>query len=249
MDQVLASFVRLLSTIDPIAFSVGPISVRWYGIAYIVGVAIGLWVLTVFADRWKISLSNDDLVTIALAAIAGILVGGRLGYCLFYGGTYYFLHPLEVFSLWDGGMSFHGGLIGALIGGWFASRATGVPYLTLVDMGAVGAPIGLFLGRMANFSMESFGVVPLTLLGPSCLKAADHCVDILLSSTRLSLRALFWALCCLLLRLNYPQGHEVKFSAGWSRFMESRASALSFSESRMWVWDFCWVVGLRWGCC
>lgn len=151
MDQVLASLVRFLSTIDPIAFSIGPISVRWYGIAYIAGVALGLWVLTVFAKRWKISLSSDDLMTIALAAIAGILLGGRLGYCLFYGGSYYFLHPLEVFALWDGGMSFHGGLIGALIGGWFASRAVGVPYLTLVDMGAIGAPIGLFLGRMANF--------------------------------------------------------------------------------------------------
>lgn len=104
-----------------------------------------------FARRWKTAISTDDLLTVLLYAIIGVVAGGRLGYCLFYGQGYYFSHPQEIIALWDGGMSFHGGFIGILIGGALASRQLKVPFWTVADLGAIGAPIGFGLGRVANF--------------------------------------------------------------------------------------------------
>ena len=90
----------------------------------------------------------------------GVIVGARLGYCLFYGDGHYLAHPLDIVMLNQGGMSFHGGLIGALISGIFAAKWTGIPYLTLADLGVIAAPIGLFLGRCANFiNGELWGAV------------------------------------------------------------------------------------------
>lgn len=86
-----------------------------------------------------------------LAAVVGLVVGARLGYVVAYGGAEYWSHPLTVFAIWDGGMSFHGGLVGILLAGWFEARRHGVPFLRLADIGAVGAPVGIFLGRLANF--------------------------------------------------------------------------------------------------
>lgn len=151
MNSFLALIVNTLSQIDPVAFAIGPIAVRWYGLAYIIGVLSALWLLSKFAHRYKLEFTADDLATIVLGAILGILIGGRLGYCLFYGGTFYWTHPLEVFALWDGGMSFHGGAIGALIAGAVVARTIHVPFLTLLDLGAIGAPVGFALGRLANF--------------------------------------------------------------------------------------------------
>lgn len=160
MDSFLASIVNMLSQIDPVAFAIGPIAVRWYGLAYIVGVLVALWLLAKFAHRYKLEFTADDLATIVLGAILGILIGGRLGYCLFYGGAFYWTHPLEVFALWDGGMSFHGGAIGALIAGAIVARTIHVPFLTLFDLGAIGAPVGFGLGRLANFfNQELWGRV------------------------------------------------------------------------------------------
>ena len=93
----------------------------------------------------------DALLTIMFCVIIGVILGGRLGYVLFYGNGYYFSHPLEVFAFNQGGMSFHGGLVGALISGIVAAKLTRIPYLTLADLGCIAAPIGLFFGRCANF--------------------------------------------------------------------------------------------------
>ena len=101
----------IYQNLDPIAFSLGPLVVRWYG----------------------------------------VVLGGRLGYVLFYGDGYYLAHPLEILAFNQGGMSFHGGLVGLLVGGAVAARLTRIPYLTLADLGAIAAPIGLFFGRCANF--------------------------------------------------------------------------------------------------
>lgn len=138
--------------IDPVAFQIGPVAVRWYGLAYLVGfIGAGL-VLRWLARRWELGLSDDDVLTIILAAVIGVVVGGRLGYVLFYGGDFYLSRPLEALAIWDGGMSFHGGLVGILIAGIVAARLVKVPWLTLCDLGAVGVPIGLALGRLANFA-------------------------------------------------------------------------------------------------
>ncbi len=150
----------LYHSLDPIAFSFGPITVRWYAIAYLIGffaAAVLIWRLS---KRWKIAFDEDSLLTVIMCVIVGVIVGARLGYCLFYGNGYYLAHPIEIIMLNKGGMSFHGGLIGALLSGIVASRLTGAPYMTLADMGVIAAPIGLFFGRCANFvNGELWGAV------------------------------------------------------------------------------------------
>ncbi|NHM15961.1 prolipoprotein diacylglyceryl transferase [Eggerthellaceae bacterium zg-887] len=141
----------LYQSLDPIAFSVGPLTVRWYGLAYVLGFAIAALVIWRVAKRWKIDIDADAVLTVILCAIIGIIVGARLGYVLVYGGAEYLEHPLEIFAFNHGGMSFHGGLVGALLSGIVSARITHVPYFTLADLGCIGAPLGLFFGRCANF--------------------------------------------------------------------------------------------------
>lgn len=141
----------LYHAIDPVAFSLGPFAVRWYGIAYVLGFLFAALVIWRVAHRWKLHFDLDCLATLICCVIVGIIVGARLGYCLFYGNGYYFQNPLKILAFNEGGMSFHGGLVGALLSGIVAAKLTKVPYLTLADMGAIVAPIGLFLGRVANF--------------------------------------------------------------------------------------------------
>ena len=141
----------IYQSLDPVAFSIGPFAVRWYGIAYVIGFLLAGVLMWSLSKRWKLRFDMDALLTIIICALVGVILGARLGYCLFYGNGYYFQHPLELFAFQQGGMSFHGGLIGALLGGIVAAKLTGIPYLTLADMGVIAAPIGLFLGRCANF--------------------------------------------------------------------------------------------------
>jgi phosphatidylglycerol:prolipoprotein diacylglycerol transferase len=137
--------------IDPVALRLGPLSVRWYGIAYLVAFLAAWWVATYFNRRWELGLTTDDIAAIMLAAVIGVVVGGRLGYVIFYGAGQYWKAPLTIFALWDGGMSFHGGLVGILIAGVIVARRLKVPFLTLCDMGSVAAPVGFLTGRLANF--------------------------------------------------------------------------------------------------
>lgn len=137
--------------ISPIAFRIGPLAFRWYGIAYLVGFAASYFILGWLSDRWGLGLSIDDRLTIILGAMAGVIIGSRLGYVLVYGNGFYWTHPAQVLALWDGGMAWHGGLAGILIAGAILSRTMRIPFLTICDLGCVGAPIGFFLGRLANF--------------------------------------------------------------------------------------------------
>ena len=151
---------EIYHNIDPVAFAIGPFEVRWYGLAYLFGFLLAALLMMRIAKRWKLRFDSDALLTIICCIIVGVIVGARLGYCLFYGDGYYLAHPLDILMLNQGGMSFHGGLIGALISGIFAARWTGIPYLTLADLGVIAAPIGLFLGRCANFiNGELWGAV------------------------------------------------------------------------------------------
>ncbi len=138
-------------SLDPIAFSMGPITVRWYGLAYIAGFICAGFILWRISKRWRVRVDEDALLTVMLCVIVGVIVGGRLGYVLVYGNGYYLSHPDQILAFSNGGMSFHGGLIGALLSGIVAARFTHIPYLTLADMGCIAAPIGLFFGRCANF--------------------------------------------------------------------------------------------------
>ncbi len=142
----------LYQILDPVAFEIGPITVRWYGLAYLVGFIGAFFVMWKLAKRWKLRIDEDALLTVMLAIILGTIVGGRLGYVIIYGDwEYWAAYPLDILAFSNGGMSFHGGLIGVLIGALIASKVTGIPFLTLADMGSVGAAIGLFFGRCANF--------------------------------------------------------------------------------------------------
>jgi phosphatidylglycerol:prolipoprotein diacylglycerol transferase len=146
--------------IDPIAFRVGPFAVRWYGIAYLLGFLGAYLVMRWLIGRWRLNISDDDQLSIILAAVVGVIVGGRLGYVLFYGGGYYWSHPGQILAVWDGGMSFHGGLIGILCAAVLVAQTMRIPWLTLCDLGSVGAPIGIFFGRLANFvNQELWGRV------------------------------------------------------------------------------------------
>lgn len=142
--------------IDPIAFAIGPLAIRWYGLAYVVGL-IGGWLYARFLVRrealWG-SLSRpsvpqlDDLL---IWVAVGVIAGGRLGFVLFYDLAAYLANPAEILAVWRGGMSFHGGLIGATLALWLFARRNGFLPLSIFDLIAVVVPIGLFFGRIANF--------------------------------------------------------------------------------------------------
>lgn len=136
---------------DPIAVRIGPLAVHWYGLAYLVGFVAAGSVLWFLANRWRLGLTTDDALNVVLAAVMGVILGGRLGYVFFYGAAYYLAEPWRMLRIWDGGMSFHGGLIGILVAGVVIARVIRMPVLTLWDLGAVGAPVGFGLGRIANF--------------------------------------------------------------------------------------------------
>ena len=149
-------FVIPYPVIDPVLVAVGPFPIRWYALAYVAGIVLGWYYMKRLcaADRlWgglphPTPASVDDLVVyVAL----GIVLGGRLGYVLFYNFDYYLYNPLEIVAAWKGGMAFHGGLAGTLLGIWLFARRVKVPVLSVVDGVAAVVPIGLFLGRVANF--------------------------------------------------------------------------------------------------
>ncbi len=137
--------------IDPIAFRLGPLAVHWYGLAYVAAFVACAVIARAMIRQWGLALDDDDLSTILLAAVVGVIGGARLGYVLIYGNGHYFRNPADVFAIWDGGMSFHGGLVGIMIAGVVVSRMLDMPTLTLWDIGAIGAPTGFLFGRLANF--------------------------------------------------------------------------------------------------
>lgn len=138
--------------IDPILVEIGPFAIRWYALAYVAGVVLGYRYILHLVAHWKsFALSKDARDNIIFAAILGIILGGRLGYILFYQFDYYFAHPLDVFKVWQGGMAFHGGILGVIIAFYIFARRYKLPYLSFMDTVACAAPIGLFFGRLANF--------------------------------------------------------------------------------------------------
>ena len=142
---------ELYHSLNPVAFSLGPLSVRWYGIAYLAGFALAAWVIWRVSRRWELDLTADDIMSIVIGVAFGVIIGARLFYVVFYGAGYYLEHPLEIFALNQGGMSFHGGLVGAVVGGSIVCRMYHISIPTVCDLGVIGAPWGLFFGRCANF--------------------------------------------------------------------------------------------------
>jgi len=137
--------------IDPIAVALGPIAIRWYSLAYIVGLVAGWRYCRRLAARPPKAIDPDAFDDFLLWATLGVVLGGRLGYVLFYKPAFFIDNPLEVFVLWRGGMSFHGGAAGVILAIILFARKRGVSWLSLGDLVGCAAPIGLFLGRLANF--------------------------------------------------------------------------------------------------
>jgi len=137
--------------IDPIAFSIGPLAVRWYGLMYLVGFAAAWWLGTRRIAQGQAPVTRTQFDDLLFLAVVGVILGGRLGYVLFYKPAYYAAHPLEIFAVWQGGMSFHGGLLGVMLAMLFVARRHGVDYLRLMDFVAPLVPLGIAAGRMGNF--------------------------------------------------------------------------------------------------
>ena len=138
-------------SLNPVALSLGPLSIRWYGLAYLVGFVLAGVVMYRTAQRWKLNVTLDDVLNLMVGISFGVIVGARLFYVIFYGAGYYVAHPLDAFALSQGGMSFHGGLVGAVVGGSIVCKASDLSIPTICDLGVIGAPLGLFFGRCANF--------------------------------------------------------------------------------------------------
>jgi phosphatidylglycerol---prolipoprotein diacylglyceryl transferase len=142
--------------INPVLISIGPFSVRWYALAYIVGILAGWYYARIIIASKRLwggpaPLTVTDFDDFIIWITLGIIVGGRIGYVLFYNLGYFAANPLEIFALWTGGMSFHGGVIGCIVVTILFARRRGIPVLSLGDVTLAVAPIGLFLGRLANF--------------------------------------------------------------------------------------------------
>ena len=137
--------------IDPIAVALGPVAIRWYSLAYIVGLIAGWLYCRRLAERPPNAITPDQLDDFLLWATLGVVLGGRLGYVLFYKPAFFLANPLEILVIWQGGMSFHGGAAGVILAIILFAWKRGVSWLSLGDLVVCAVPIGLFLGRLANF--------------------------------------------------------------------------------------------------
>ncbi len=137
--------------IDPILFHLGPLAVRWYGLMYLLGFVAAFFIISRLAPRRNLALDQDAVSDLLFYIVLGVILGGRFGYVLFYNFSYFIEHPLQVFAVWQGGMSFHGGLAGVVIATLIYSRRHAIAILPLADILAIAATIGLGLGRIGNF--------------------------------------------------------------------------------------------------
>ena len=164
--------------IDPVLVEIGPIAIRWYSLAYIAGLFLGWWYVTKLLRLKNPPMARQHADDFLLWATAGVILGGRLGYVLFYNLERYLAEPLDICRLWDGGMSFHGGFLGVAIAVILYTRRKKLDLWKVSDLIACVAPIGLFLGRLANFiNGELFGRpsdVPWAMVFPDGGAVARH---------------------------------------------------------------------------
>lgn len=144
---------ELYHALDPVAFSAGPITIYWYGIAYIVGAVLTGVIMYRTQRRWGLGLTIEDIWVVVTGIVFGLIIGARLFYLVFYGNglLFYLQNPLQIIAVNQGGMSFHGGLVGGVIGGVLACRSAGLSAWTIADLAVCGAPLALAIGRCANF--------------------------------------------------------------------------------------------------
>ena len=170
--------------IDPVALRIGPLAVKWYGLAYVAGLLLGRFYVKSLLQQGRLWLGEkrpftpeqvDDLL---LYMTVGVLLGGRLGYVLFYQPAYFLANPLEIVAVWNGGMAFHGALLGSIMAIVLFARRAGAELWSVMDLAAAATPMGLFFGRLANFiNAELWGrpsTVPWAMVFPDAGDAPRH---------------------------------------------------------------------------
>jgi len=170
----------IVHNLNPVLIDLGIFQIKWYSIAYIFAIIFG-WMYATFIIKNKkasIAIKTQDFDDLILYLIFGIILGGRLGYVFFYNFEYYILNPSEIFKVWLGGMSFHGGLVGVIISTFIYSKIYKKKFFEFSDIICCVAPIGLFLGRIANFiNGELYGKIsnaPWAIIFPNADKIPRH---------------------------------------------------------------------------
>ena len=164
--------------INPIIVQIGPLALRWYGLMYLIGLTSAYFFIRSRVTKQRLPMSADHVYDMIVFGALGVFLGGRLGYVLFYNLPYYLQNPLKIVAVWEGGMSFHGGLIGVLAALILFSYRRGIPFITIADLAAAATPIGLGFGRLGNFiNGELFGRptdVPWCMVFPA---GGPECID------------------------------------------------------------------------
>lgn len=153
---MLSTLALAFPDISPTLVEFGPFAIRWYSLAYIVGIMAAWWYVGKLLPRTQAlvgtpAMSKKNLEDVVVWAILGVILGGRIGYVLFYQPEYYLQHPEHILKVWEGGMSFHGGFLGVLVATWLFCKRHGLTFFRVMDVFACATPIGLGLGRIANF--------------------------------------------------------------------------------------------------
>ena len=166
MELIIDIYLHLTNfNFDPIAVRIGPIKITWYALSYVVGLLFA-WRYALYISKVNYSIKNEVIDYFFNNAILGVIIGGRLGYVLFYNYNYYSENPLEILYIWQGGMSFHGGLIGVIIAQFFTSQKFKINFFIITDISSLVVPFGFFLGRIANFiNGELYGRITESSLG------------------------------------------------------------------------------------
>jgi len=140
-----------IHNIDPVLVSIGPLVIKYYSLAYILGAIIVYFIVKFLLKEKDIHLTKNKILDLIVYALLGVLIGGRLGYVLFYNFFYYLSNPFDILAVWQGGMSFHGGLIGVFLLVYYYCKKNNLVFWKIADIMVIPIPIALFLGRMGNF--------------------------------------------------------------------------------------------------
>ena len=155
-----------LPILDPIIFQIGPLAIRWYSLAYVAGIILAWLLIKYFNKQNKVFDEKKVSDDFFMYGILSIILGGRLGYIIFYGLPFYLKHPIDIFKIWEGGMSFHGGLIGVILGSYLLCKKHKINFFSFTDLLVIAIPIGLFFGRIANFiNLELYGRITTSKIG------------------------------------------------------------------------------------
>lgn len=164
--------------IDPVFLSIGPLQFRWYGLMYVLAFIATYFIIRSEVKRKQLPLTTDDVSDLVFYGALGVVLGGRIGYILFYNLPFYLANPLKLLAVWEGGMSFHGGFLGVVLAFVLYARRKQLPFLALIDMAALCAPVGLGLGRIGNFiNAELYGrptTMPWGMIFPGSDGLARH---------------------------------------------------------------------------